>query len=228
MSKAVAKSFHATLERCGPPLYWVIIRVPFSVPDVWGRRGQLKVKGEMNGVAFRSSLFPRGGQHIMIVNKGMQAEAGVAPGTVAEFRLAPDAAPRDAPMPPELERVVRGERALRRWYDELNYSTRKEIRDWISQPKHAEARVRRAEQIAVRLVETMEAERELPPLFEAAFKRQPRAGEGWQRMSAATRRRHLLAIFYYRTPQARARRLEKALQEAARLAEKLTRKRFAS
>jgi hypothetical protein len=39
-------------------------------------------------------------------------------------------------------------------------------------------------------------------------------------MSAARRRGHLLGIFYYRNPEARGRRIEKALQDAVEFAEK--------
>ena len=39
-------------------------------------------------------------------------------------------------------------------------------------------------------------------------------------MSVSRRRGNLLAIFYYRTPEARDRRLEKVLEEAERVAEK--------
>jgi uncharacterized protein YdeI (YjbR/CyaY-like superfamily) len=68
----------------------------------------------------------------------------------------------------------------------------------------------------------MEAERELPPMLQLAFARTPRAREGWELMSASRRRGQLLAIFYYRTPEARARRLAKVLEDAASLAERKT------
>src|SRR5713226_377385 len=65
---SVAKSFKATLERMPSNLGWVIIRIPFGVPKVWGTRGMLKVKGEINGFAFRTSLFPTGrGYHYLLV-----------------------------------------------------------------------------------------------------------------------------------------------------------------
>jgi uncharacterized protein YdeI (YjbR/CyaY-like superfamily) len=66
----------------------------------------------------------------------------------------------------------------------------------------------------------MEAERELPPILRVAFARDPLAREGWELMSAVQRRGQLIAIFYYRSPEARARRVEKVLQAAAELAEK--------
>src|SRR3981081_936795 len=65
----VEKPFKATLERFDSPLKWVVIRIPFDAAKIWGKRGQLKVKGEINGFAFRTSLFPRrGGGHMMLVN----------------------------------------------------------------------------------------------------------------------------------------------------------------
>ncbi len=110
-------------------------------------------------------------------------------------------------VPPELQRELKGDRGFQHWYEQLNYSTRKQIADWISGAKSPEARVRRAAQIAERLLATMEAERELPPLFLVAFARNPAAREGWERMSPARRRAELLTIFYYRDPEARARRV---------------------
>ena len=71
----------------------------------------------------------------------------------------------------------------------------------------------------------MEAERELPPVLQVAFARHPRAREGWDGMSASRRRGHLFGIFYYRTPDARARRIDKMLDDANALAEKLSNKK---
>ncbi len=113
-----------------------------------------------------------------------------------------------------------GDRPLLRWFEALNYSTRKYIADWIAEVKSAEARARRAEQLAERLLATMEAEQELPPLLRLAFARTGNALEGWERMSKAQRRGHLLAIFYYRDPEARARRLAKVVEAAAEYAKK--------
>jgi uncharacterized protein YdeI (YjbR/CyaY-like superfamily) len=219
--RPVAKSFKAALERMRSNLGWVIVRIPLDVPKLWGTRGMLKVKGEINGFAFRTSLFPTGkGYHYLLVNKGMQAGAHAAPGDTAEFRLEPDTAERKAVVPAELHRALSEDRSLRRWYDQLTYSIRKWIGDWISQPKSTGARRRRSEQIAERLLATMEAERELPPILKAAFARDPRAFEGWQRMSPSQRRGHLLGIFYYRTPEARNRRLAKAIEDALAIAER--------
>jgi len=221
MTKPAGKSFEARLDRMAGRLGWTIIRMPFDVSKVWGSRGMLRVKGKINGFAFRTSLFPTSkGDHILLVNKRMQAGANARPGTLARFVLEPDTEKRIAIVPAELKRALAEDRELRRWYDGLNYSTRKWIGDWISQVKSAEARVRRAEQIAERLLATMEAERELPPLLRLAFTRDPRALEGWKLMSASHRRAHLLGIFYYRSPDARDRRIARTIEDAIAFAER--------
>ena len=68
----------------------------------------------------------------------------------------------------------------------------------------------------------MEAEHELPPILQRAFAHHPRAREGWDGMSVSRRRGHLFGIFYYRTPDAQARRIEKMLDDATALAEKMS------
>lgn len=204
----------------------MIAYLPFEAASVWGSRGRPKVKGEINGFAFRTSLFPtRDGRHFLLINKRMQRGSGAVAGSMARFRLEPDTEERIVTIPAELKRAFAEDRSLGRYFEKLNYSTRKWIADWITDVKSADARVRRSEQIAERLLETMEAERELPPLLQVAFARHPRARAGWELMSASRRRGHLLGIFYYRTPEARAGRIAKALEDAAALAEKKADKR---
>jgi uncharacterized protein YdeI (YjbR/CyaY-like superfamily) len=220
--KTKSKSFASTLERLPGGLGWVIARVPFDVAKTWGTR-RPKVKGEINGYAFRTTLFPaRAGGHFVLVNKRMQRGSGAVPGSLAKFRMELDTEVRTLNMPAELKRAMAGDRALLRWYEALNYSTRKWITEWITDVKSSEARTRRAEQWAEGLLSTMEAEQELPPLLRLAFQRTPRALEGWNRMSATQRRGNLLAIFYQRSPEARARRLAKVVQAAAEHAHKTT------
>jgi len=221
VSKPVSKSFKATLERMPSNLGWVIVRIPLDVPKVWGTRGMLKVKGEINGFAFRTSLFPTGkGYHYLLVNKRMQAGAAARPGSVAQFRLEPDMEKRVATVPAELQRILNEDRSLRRWFGQLTYSTRKWITDLVSQVKSPASRVRRAEQVAEQLLSTMEAERELPPILKLAFTREPRALAGWQRMSPTHRRGNLLAVFYYRSPEARDRRISKIIEDALAFADR--------
>ncbi|HEY6350417.1 MAG TPA: YdeI/OmpD-associated family protein [Candidatus Angelobacter sp.] len=216
-----AKTFEGVLERSGDRLNWVIIRIPFDAAKLWGKRGQLRVKGEINGFAFRSALFPTGkGTHVLMVNKKMQAGGKVAPGAKVRFRLEPDVVPREIKPSAELQRMFRQSKQLQKFYESLNFSTRRYIALWVEEGKQAETRRRRAEQIAERMLETMEAEHELPPLILAALQRNTKARAGWKLMSRTHRRSHLMGIFYYRNPESRARRLAKAVEEMVEHAER--------
>ncbi|HKV60431.1 MAG TPA: YdeI/OmpD-associated family protein [Candidatus Acidoferrum sp.] len=213
--KQVAKSFKATLEPIPSNLGWVIIRIPFNVPKVWGTRAMVRVKGEINGFPFRASVFPtREGYHGMIVKKSMQTGANVRVGDTAHFRIEPDPAKPVTSVPPELQRILNEDRAFRRWFDQLSLSMRRWICYWIIQVKSPEARVRRAEQAAEQLMATMEAELDLPPILKRTFAADPRAYQGWQSMTPLRRRGWLLSIFSCRTPESRERRIAKMLQEA--------------
>jgi uncharacterized protein YdeI (YjbR/CyaY-like superfamily) len=223
--KPASKTFQGTLERVDSYMNWVMVWIPFDAEKLWGKRGQLRVKGEINGFAFRSTLFPDGqGRHRLLVNKAAQRGAKTEPGMVARFRLEPDRAARPVSVPTELARALSEDRSLERWFARLNPSARNEIGQFIAQPKSPEARRRRAEQTAERLFAVMEAERELPPALEIAFAQNSAARKGWESMSLSRRRGHLFGIFYYRTVDARARRIAKAMEDAAQFAhKKLTR-----
>jgi len=223
--KVVEKAFKATLERMEGNLGWVIVRIPFDVEKAWGVRGQLRVKGDINGFTFRGFAFRtsasragRGG-HFILVTKTMQKGGMVRAGSAAHFRLEPDAEERKAVIPPELKRALGQVRAVQRWFDSMSLSMRRWFCSQVAQPKSAAARVRRAERIAELLLATIEAERELPPILKAAFARDPRALEGWKNMTPTMRRHNLLSIFHYRTPESRERRIEKMLEEAVARAE---------
>jgi uncharacterized protein YdeI (YjbR/CyaY-like superfamily) len=219
--KLARKSFRATLERLRSNLGWVIVWIPFDVKKVWRSRGRFKVRGEINGFPFRTSLFPtRAGTHFLLVNKKMQQGSGALEGSAAEFALEPDTADRNIDVPPGLKRHLAEDRSLRGWFEGLNYSIRKWLVDLITQPKTPAARARRAEQVAEQIFSAMEAERELPPAMKLAFSRDPRALEGWHLMTPIHRRNLLLAIFYYRSPEAQARRIAKVAAEAIALTEK--------
>ncbi len=223
MSSSIAKTFTALLEPDGTRLKWVIARVPFDPIKAWPKRKGLRVRGEILSLksktdkfAFRTSLFPdsRRKGHILLVNKKMQAGAGVAIGERAWIRLEPDFEERVAETPLELTRALKGDRRLPKWFAGLSYSMRKEIGEWITEPRSREEREKRAGRLAERLLLTLEGETETPPILLAAFQRQPLARKGWEAMTPGQRRSHLMGIFNYQTVEARERRAAKAVEDA--------------
>ena len=139
---------------------------------------------------------------------------------MVDFTIAPDLEERTPPVLPELAKLLKTEKKLAKWYEGLSEPTRWEIAKWIDGVKSAEARQRRVEQIAERLMLTMEGEKELPPVLEVAFRRVPAARKGWDAMTKAVRRRNLMAIFYYQSPEAREKRVGKVVEDCLRVAGK--------
>jgi uncharacterized protein YdeI (YjbR/CyaY-like superfamily) len=220
MAGSAAKKVRAVLEPLEGGLGWVIARLPFDVHKAWKKRVRLRVKVEIGGQLFRTSLFPDSGRggYFVLVNKKMQQAAGARVGGMVDFTIAPDLEERVPTVPPELAKLLQGEKALARWMEGLSDSTRLEIGKWIDGVKGAEARQRRAEQLAERLMLTMEGEKILPPILELAFNHTPVARRGWEAMTAAQRRSHLLGVFYYQSPEARRKRVQKLVEDALRVA----------
>ncbi len=222
MAAGATKRFRAVLERIGGELGWTVARVPFDVAKAWKKMVRLRVKVEVCGEVFRTSLFADSvhGGHFVLVNKQMQRAAGVKLGGMIDLAVEPDLDEREAWVPAELEALLKEEKALAKWYAKLSQSMRREIAKYIDAVKGAEGRQRRAEQMAERLMLTMEGEQETPPILRAAFQRQPMAKKGWEGMTQVQRRGHLMGIFYYKEGEAREKRAAKAVEEALRVAKK--------
>lgn len=220
MKQAQAKIFRTVLEPTGTRLHWVIARVPVDLKKAWPGWRNRCVRGEINGFAFRTTLFPgsQGKGHTLLVNKQMQGGAKVKAGERVEIRLEPDMEERLEPAPEELLNALRGDRRLRRWFDRLSPSMQKGIGGFVSQAKSAATREMRGEKMAESLMLAMEGEEEPPPILRAAFGRQPLAEAGWNAMTPTQRRNHLLGIFYVQTVDGRERRAAKAVEDALRVA----------
>jgi uncharacterized protein YdeI (YjbR/CyaY-like superfamily) len=217
MTAPKPKTFRARLELRREYMNWTVVRVPFNAAEVWPQMQRRRVRGTLNGVSFRTSLLAvtKGEGDSIVVHKKLQREARVRPGDEVEIRLEPDLEERAAAVPEEFARILKGEPELRRWFErKLSPSDRGWIGYFIGQAKSAETRERRAEQMAERLMLTMEGELETPPILRMAFQRQPLAERGWRAMTETQRRRHLLGIFYYRTPDGQAKRVQALVEDA--------------
>jgi hypothetical protein len=220
------KRFKATLERGTEGLGWTVARLPFDPHTSWTQMLRLRVRGEVlsakgGSVEFRTSLFPvpgERGRYLLLVNNRVQREAGITVGSLAEFSLRADLEPRPAELPDELASLLDEEPGLRDYYDGLSESMRREIGKWVTNVKSDASRMKRAEQIAERLLAAMEGEHELPPIIVVAFQKRPKARMGWAQMTQTQRRQELLGVFYYRSIEARQRRVDKLCDNAAKRA----------
>jgi uncharacterized protein YdeI (YjbR/CyaY-like superfamily) len=216
------KTFRATLESSGDGLRWTVARIPFDPAQAWPERRGRRVRGEINGYAFRTALFPEAGgkKHILLVNKKMQAGAQAGPGDSVRIRLEPDLEERETSVPAEMARLLKSDKDLRRFYETLSPSRRRDVVRWIAEPKSGASRTRRAEQVAEWFLLAAEGERELPPVLRLAFQRHPAAQGGWEAMTPARRRNHLLYIFHCQSGEGRQKRTLKAVEDALKLTQR--------
>jgi len=214
------KSFTALLEPDGTALKWVIARVPFDMAKAWPVRNGRRVRGEIGGFAFRTSLFPdaRRGAHFLLVNKQMQSGSHSRVGSRVRIWLEPDLVERPAELPPELIRALNSNRPIRKLFDSLTPSRRREFGKLANQPKSPAARTKRAEKIAEMLMQALEGQHDPPPVLRALFQRHPGSRDAWFALTPAQRRDQLLGIFYYETAEARERRALKAIEAALKTA----------
>lgn len=209
--------FRALLETAGSGPRFVIARLPFLPEKVWKNRPGKRVKGTINGLAFRATLFGSAAKgYGLVVNKTLQKSAHAFPGKMADFVLEPDLEQPTATVPPELAKLMKQDRALARWFETLSPGIRKYYCDSVCQPKSPEARRRRAEKFSECMMLAMEGEETLPPILQVAFRQAPLARKGWEAMTKLQRRNHLLGIFYYQSPEARERRTQRMVAEALR------------
>lgn len=222
-------SFQAVLEAVDSSLPWTVVRIPFDPTEVWPARVKLRVKGTIRAAnqkaeafAFSTSLQSSHALgYFLLVTGKMKKAAHVQLGALAEIVLEPDLEGRAATPPPELTKLFRSDRSVKKWFETLNYSMRKYIADTIAEPKAADARVRRAEQWVETMMLTMEGEVEPPPILQIAFRRQPLARIGWDAMTSIQRRTQFMAIFQCRGPEARAKRTEWAIAEMIKAANRV-------
>ncbi len=220
------KKFKAPLKKLDATgstnLGWRVVDIPFDVKKAFGKGGRMPVKGEVNGFAFRTSLFPRkDGKHFLLMNKKMQQGAGATSlGDNVQVSLELDEETRTVGIPMLLKKEIEDDEALLAYYRSLSYSMRKYFSDHITSAKSKQIQKKRAGELAIILMHMRDGEQNPPPILEAEFTRNPKAKKGWELMSSSHRRSHLWGIFYYKNPESRARRMAKAVEQMVEYANK--------
>ena len=123
------------------------ITPPVDVPEMFGTRARVPIRGTINGFPFRSSLMPCGGRHMMPVNKVLREGAGVRPGDTVDVVMERDEAERTVEAPPQLKKeLARNKKAREKW-ETLSFSHKKEMAIAIRDAKQEETRARRLAKI---------------------------------------------------------------------------------
>jgi len=119
------------------------IAPPVDVPEFFGTRARVPVRGTINGYPFRSSLSPYGGRHLMPVNKALRAGAGVNAGDMVEVVMERDDEERTVETQPLLKKALAKSKTAQANWDKLSFTHKKEMALAIVGAKQEETRARR-------------------------------------------------------------------------------------
>lgn len=146
--------FQATLERPDMRGAWTFVRFPHSASEEFGVRGQVPVKGTINGVPYENALLPQGGGlHILVVKKEIRDLAGVTRGDVVDVVLERIEGERKLEVPGEFADALKSHPEAGAIFDRISYSHRKAFCDHVAEAKKAETRQRRAAKCVELLLE---------------------------------------------------------------------------
>jgi uncharacterized protein DUF1905/bacteriocin resistance YdeI/OmpD-like protein len=134
--------FSVKLEgKAGSSVAWM--NAPFDVPQLFGTRARVPVRGTINGFPFRSSLMPMGGCHGMAVNKAMRYGAGIKAGDTVRVVMERDDDQRSVEVPSALKKELSKNKTAQANWNKLSFTNQKEIALSISGAKQEDTRARR-------------------------------------------------------------------------------------
>jgi Domain of unknown function (DUF1905)/Bacteriocin-protection, YdeI or OmpD-Associated len=137
-------SFQAKLIRPEGIGTWTYIDLPFDAVTAFGKKGQVRVQGTIDGQAYRSTAMPHGdGRHYLVVNRTIRDAAGADVGSTVHVVMEVDSAKRTVTVPADFTRALAANPAAKKEFKGFPYPHQKEMVEWIRDAKRAETRKRR-------------------------------------------------------------------------------------
>lgn len=135
--------FEATLESDGET-GGVFVVIPFSVAEVYGKRGQLPVHVTFDGYPYQGSAVPLGdGHHALLLLKQIRKAIDKTIGDTVRVTMRHDTAVRKMEAPADLaEQLVANPKAAA-YFDKLAYTHQREFVRWLEGAKRPETRAKR-------------------------------------------------------------------------------------
>ncbi len=139
-------TFDAVLVRPEGVGTWTFLSIPLEVSAGFGSKGQVRIKGTINGFPFRSTALPMGdGTHYLVVGKDIRDHIAATQGDTVKVWLELDLETRRAEVPEELKQALNSQPPAAAAFEKMSYSHQKEWISWIMSAKQAETRLRRVE-----------------------------------------------------------------------------------
>ena len=139
-------AFEAVLVRPEGVGTWTFLSIPFEVSNSFATKGQVRVKGTINGYPFRSTALPMGdGSHYLVVGKEIRDHITAAQGDTVQVVMELDTEERQIAVPEDMLQALDLQPQAKQIFSRLSYSHQKEYVNWILGAKQAATRQRRIE-----------------------------------------------------------------------------------
>jgi hypothetical protein len=131
------------------------VEFPFSVEEVFGTRGMVKVKALFDGKAeYRGIMSNMGtGCHILILTQEVRRKLGKSFGDSVLVELEHDLEKREIVVPEDVQNVLADYPEALAFFEKLSYTHRKEYINWITSAKREETRTKRMVEFIEKLLE---------------------------------------------------------------------------
>ena len=136
------QEFEVTLLK-PPDIDGAYFIVPFNVPEVYGTKAQVKVRGTIDGYPYRGSIANMGEGHCMVVKKEIRQALGKSAGDRVQVVMEIDTEPRIVVVPGDFQQVLDDNPKAKGIFDSFSYTHKKEYVEWIEDAKKQETRENR-------------------------------------------------------------------------------------
>lgn len=146
--------FKAVLTRPAGTGTWTYLDIPFNAAEAFGCRGQIKVKGTIDGEPFRSTLMSGGdGGHYLVVKQAIREKIGKAHGDTVKVELEADEEPREVIIPDDFQAALSLNEAASASFEKMAYSHKKQYVDHINEAKAVDTRMKRIDKAVAMIAE---------------------------------------------------------------------------
>lgn len=147
------QQFEAILESPNNGMDATFVSIPFDVEEVFGTKGNVKVKATFDKYPYRGILAKMGmPQHVIIVRQDVRAAINKKVGDKVKVAIEKDLEERIVDAPIELEKILNKNARAKNFFEALSFTNRKEYALWISTAKRPETKEKRLNDTLVKLL----------------------------------------------------------------------------
>ncbi|MBK8340900.1 MAG: DUF1905 domain-containing protein [Flavobacteriales bacterium] len=141
--------FTGPMEKMEGRFAWSYLEFPHDVEKLFGRRGMVRVKGTINGVAVDRALMPtKSGYHIIILGGDIRRAAKLKKaGDLAQVEVWLNTEPTKLELPEELAETLDFLPEMKVAWDRLNPGMQRSMCYWVGSAKTVATRAKRVAEL---------------------------------------------------------------------------------